>query len=360
MKAMVLAAGVGSRLDPLTSRVPKPLVPIVNRPVIEHIINLLADHGYRDLIANLHYLPEQLKEHFGDGKDFGVNMQFHYEAELSGDAGGVRACKSFLNDGTFIVLMGDLITDCDLTHIVREHKRKGAIASIAIKRVPNVEHFGVVMQDKNGFIKGFQEKPKKEEALSDLASAGIYVLEPEIFKFMPETGSYGFGRQLFPSLVEKGARVLGVEIESYWSDVGTIAQYRQSNFDALNGLVNLRIPSVKQESTSDFTIFYGEGSDVDEGAKVAGRLLLGKGSKISRGARLKGSVVIGDNCEIAEDAQLEDVVIWSGSRIERGAKLFNSIVGDSCVIEQESKHFEVTAMAQPSPQYSCAKPALRL
>lgn len=356
MKAMVLAAGVGSRLDPLTSRVPKPLVPITNVPVIEHIIKLLHKHNYNDLIANLHYLPQQLKDRIQDGKRLGVNITFREEKELSGDAGGVRACADFLNDGTFLVLMGDLLTDCDLTRIVAEHKKKGALASIAVKKVPDVEHFGVVVTDENGFITGFQEKPKKEEALSNLASTGIYVFEPEIFKYMPKDGVFGFGRQLFPQLVESGAPVQGIEFETYWSDVGTISQYRQSNFDALNGLVNVDIAGEKK-NVNGHTVYVGDRALLDKGAVVDGNVLLGANTEVHSGAQLKGSVVIGDNCVIEEGVVLNNVLIWSNSRVQRGAHLENSIVGDSSVIAKDSKHFEVTTIDQSSPQLLCAKPA---
>ncbi len=356
MKAMVLAAGVGSRLEPLTSRVPKPLVPITNVPVMEHIVRLLKHHGYDQLIANLHYLPKQLETHFGDGSKFGVDITFRFERDLSGDAGGVRACRDFLGDDTFLVLMGDLLTDCDLTAIVAEHKRKGALASIAVKQVPDVEHFGVVVRDENGFITGFQEKPKQEEALSNLASTGIYVLEPEVFDHMPRDGMYGFGRQLFPELLKKGAPVLGVEFKSYWSDVGTIAQYRQSNFDALDGLVGVSIPGRKSMDENG-VVYMGDEAYLDEKVQINGRLLLGKRSELARGTRCSGSVIIGDNCIVEEDVVLHNVLVWPNSRIERGASLENCIVGDGCIIPKESKHNEVTTMAQPSPQYSCAKPA---
>src|SRR3990167_6567846 len=159
MKAMVLAAGVGSRLDPLTMQIPKPLVPVANRPVMEHILRLLKHHGVGQVISNLHYLPEKLVEYFGDGSALGLNMQFYLEEKLSGDAGGVRGCREFLGDETFLVLMGDLLTDVNLSHLVRQHKLKGAIATIAVKQVADVSQFGVVLTDEQGFITGFQEKP---------------------------------------------------------------------------------------------------------------------------------------------------------------------------------------------------------
>lgn len=352
MKAMVLAAGVGSRLEPLTARVPKPLVPIANVPVMEHIVRLLARHGYTDIIANLHYLPDMLRDHFGDGSKFGVKLTFRFEEELTGDAGGVRACRDFFDD-TFIVLMGDLLTDADLTSIVAAHKKKGALATIGVKQMEEVEHFGVVVRDENGFITGFQEKPNRQEALSNMVSAGIYVLEPEVFNHMPASGIYGFGRQLFPSLVEGGQRVLGEEIKTYWSDVGTIEQYRQSNFDVLAGLTDIPIPGQIRQDESK-TLWLCDGASVSPQAKVTGRLLLGKNSQVA-GATVRGCVIVGDNCQIHEGAYLENVVIWSGSVIERGAVIKNSIIGEDAIVKQDSKHVEVTTMARPSSQLlSCA------
>ena len=247
LNAIVLAAGVGSRLDPLTSLLPKPLVPIANLPVMEHIIKLLASHQIKNINANLHYMPEKIAEYFGNGEKWGVNLCYKHEPQLTGDAGGVRACRQFLMDGTFVVMMGDLLTDADLTKIVCEHKEKKAIASIAVKQVPQEElhRFGVVVTDSRGFIKGFQEKPEAKDALSDRVSTGIYVLEPAVFEHMPAQGEYGFGRQLFPDLIQKEIPVLGIEIEGYWSDVGTIEQYRQANFDAARRKVKLGLADAR-------------------------------------------------------------------------------------------------------------------
>lgn len=207
MKAMVLAAGVGSRLDPLTASVPKPFVPVVNVPVMQHILQLLKKHGFSDICANLHYLPEKLTDYFDDGTKFGVNLKFEFEPKLTGDAGGVRACRSFLESDTFLVIMGDLITDANLAALVKEHKDKKALASIAVKSLEDVSRFGVVVRNKEGFITGFQEKPSKEEALSNLISTGIYIFEPEVFKHIPALGEYGFGPTTFPEA--RGKRLAG-------------------------------------------------------------------------------------------------------------------------------------------------------
>jgi NDP-sugar pyrophosphorylase family protein len=344
MKAMVLAAGVGSRLDPLTSQIPKPLVPVANRPVIEHILHLLIKHGITDVAANLHHLPDKLIEYCGDGTKFGINLRLLVEEKLSGDAGGVRACRDFLADGTFIVLMGDLLTDANLSEIVAAHKAKRALATIALKHVDDVSQFGVAITNKEGFIVGFQEKPKQEEALSDLASTGIYIFEPEIFHHIPEQGEYGFGRQLFPKLVSQSLPVLGYTIGSYWSDVGTIKQYRQSNFDALDGKIKVDLPGTKRD-TNGGTLWLGEGSQIADNCQIDGLLMLGKGSRILPGVRIKGKVIIGDNCLVSEGAVIENSVIWSDSKIEGKANLKDCVIGSNCHISNGTQHQEVATVA---------------
>ncbi|MDR3615761.1 MAG: NDP-sugar synthase [Candidatus Obscuribacterales bacterium] len=320
MKAMVLAAGVGSRLDPLTASVPKPSVPVVNKPVMEHLLLLLKRHGITDVCANLHYLPEKLTEYFQDGSPLGMQILFEYEEKLSGDAGGVRACRKFLEDGTFIVIMGDLITDADLTMLVAEHKKKKAIASIAVKRMEDVTRFGVVVVDDNGFITGFQEKPKAEEALSNLISTGIYIFEPEVFEHIPATGDFGFGKQLFPKLVKEGFPVLGIEIETYWSDVGTIDQYREANLDVLSGLVKIDLGGTllsKKESG---------------GAQV----LVGKNVSIGKNVTFQGRVVIGDSCVIDSGCVINDSVLWEGAHIHANSNVSESVIGANCLIAADS------------------------
>lgn len=335
MKAIVLAAGVGSRLDPLTTQIPKPMVPVANTPVMEHILLLLKRHGITDVASNLHYLPEQVRTYFADGGNLGMNLNFLLEEKLSGDAGGVRALRKFLDDDTFIVLMGDLLTDADVSYVIAEHKRLGALASIALKRVDDVSQFGVAVLDEKGLITGFQEKPQPEEALSDLASTGIYVFEPEVFEHIPETGDYGFGRQLFPKLVGEGLPVGGIEIKNYWSDVGTVKQYRQSNFDALDRLLNITLPGDRREWG-----WIGAGATVDASCKIEGNLLLGKSSRLGPGVKIKGKVVIGDNCNVDERVELENTVVWSNVNIERSAVLRDSVIGRNCVVKNGSSHVE--------------------
>jgi mannose-1-phosphate guanylyltransferase len=341
MRAMVLAAGVGSRLEPLTNQVPKPMVPIANRPVMQHILNLTRRHGITEVVSNLHYQADKIEEYFGDGSKFGMKLEFRVEEELTGDAGGVRACKDFFGNETFIVLMGDLLTDADLTKVIRAHKEKKALASIAIKRMDDVTQFGVVVTDNNGLITGFQEKPKKEEALSNHISTGIYILEPEVFDHMPASGTYGFGRQLFPSLVQQGLPVLGVTIdEYYWSDVGTIGQYRQANFDALEGNVKLEVAGRPHDQG-----LVEEGASISTDAEIDGKLYLGRNSKIDPNVRIKGSVLIGDDCHIEAGAELENTIVWSGTNIGRGAKLTNCVVGSDCTVQAGTTQKEIASVS---------------
>lgn len=353
MKAMVLAAGVGSRLEPLTTQLPKPIVPVANIPVMEHLLNLLAKHGFNDICANLHYMPEKLTEYFGDGKKFGVNITFRTEEKLSGDAGGVRACREFLQDGTFIVIMGDLIADTDLTAVIKEHKEKKALASIAIKEMDDVSRFGVVVTDEDGFITGFQEKPSNEEALSKFISTGIYVLEPEIFDHIPATGEYGFGRQLFPTLVAKKLPVLGVKIEGYWSDVGCVEKYREANFDALSGSVKVDLPG-KKEQRGNATVWVGENSRIEDGAKFDGLTLLGRNCKIAAGATFSGNVVLGDNVTVESGAQIVDSIVWSGSTVGANASVKNSVIGSGCTVNGGTKFCEVATVDCSSAEATTA------
>ncbi|HEY9788402.1 MAG TPA: NDP-sugar synthase [Candidatus Obscuribacterales bacterium] len=365
---MLLAAGVGSRLDPLTSQLPKPLVPIANVPVMEHMLTLLKEHGVDEVYANLHYLPAQIKGYFGDGSKLGLKLFFRYEEKLSGDAGGVRALREFLEDETFLVVMGDLLTDADLAHVVRAHKEKGALASIAIKKVEDVSHFGVVVMNGEGFITGFQEKPRKEEALSDLASTGIYVLEPEVFNHIPQEGEYGFGRQLFPKLVSQGLPVLGIEITSYWSDVGTIPQYRQSNFDSLEGRVKINLPGEEvvneargvpasegngqaarngKSSLGASRLWLCKYAEVHSAVTIDGALMVGSNSVVGKNVKIRGNVIIGDACVIEDGVELSDCVIWSGSHVEKGARINQSVIGMNCRIARHSKH-EGVALVEPT------------
>jgi mannose-1-phosphate guanylyltransferase len=250
---MLLGAGLGTRLRPITYELPKPLVPVLGRPVMEHILKLLAGHGFDQVVANLHYFPDMIRDHFGDGSGYGVAITYSYEPELLGTAGGVRNVRDFFADETFLIISGDALTDIDLTKLWERHSEAGGIGTLALKRVPDPSQLGVVITGEDGRIQGFQEKPDPAEALSDLGSCGIYAFEPEIFDYFPEAEFVDWARDVFPVLLEQDVPLFGHEIDEYWNDIGSIAEFRQGNFDAVSGEVYVDL----------------DGSELDGGLLVA-------------------------------------------------------------------------------------------
>jgi mannose-1-phosphate guanylyltransferase/mannose-1-phosphate guanylyltransferase/phosphomannomutase len=257
MRAMILAAGLGTRLRPLTLEMPKPMVPVAGRPVMEHIIELLHRHGFSEVIANLSYLPEQIRERFGDGSAFGVNLEYREEQELLGTAGGVRNCADFLTgaggaaDDSFLVISGDALTDIDLGRMREFHDSHEGIATLALKRVDDPSQLGVVIVGADGRIQGFQEKPDPAEALSDLANCGIYMFRSAIFDYFPAPGESrlagpddppGFADwalDVFPALLENDVPFYGHEIDGYWNDIGSLEELERGNEDARVGRVSV-------------------------------------------------------------------------------------------------------------------------
>ncbi|HNX28053.1 MAG TPA: NDP-sugar synthase [Syntrophomonadaceae bacterium] len=318
MKAMIMAAGVGSRLMPLTVEIPKPMIPMANRPLMESIVNLLKEHQFNEVIANLHYHASTISDYFGSGEAFGLSLQYSLEEELKGTAGGVKNCENFLND-TFVVVSGDALTDIDLTALMKAHRSNGALATIALKKVDDVEQFGVVVHNDAGKIKKFQEKPKPEEALSNMANTGIYVFEPEIFKYIPARQFYDFGKQVFPHLVKNKAPFYGVPIEDYWCDVGNINTYRQAHQDVLAGRVRTKTERIIIDGQNDTKVLCGENTNI--------------GQEVS----FSGNVVIGSGCTIQDGARFTDCIIWNNSNIGAGSWLKECVVGSQCNIGRQVK-----------------------
>lgn len=333
MKAMIMAAGVGSRLMPLTMDVPKPMIPMANQPLMENTVILLRENGFDEIICNLHYHADQISEYFGDGSKFGVSMHYSREEELMGTAGGVKRCEGFL-DETFVIVSGDALTDVNLRNLYQQHKSKGALATIALKEVEEVQHFGVVITDTDGRIERFQEKPRPEEALSNNANTGIYIFEPEIFKYIPSRQFYDFGKQVFLSLVKMKAPFYGVEIDQYWCDVGNLNTYRQAHADILEGKVYMQGLDGAFQKKEDRCVLMG--TDVQLGKQVV----------------LKGNVVIGDRCRIEDGVILEDAVLWNDSVLEKGSQIRRAVVGSYCRIGEKCNVSSASVIAS-----ACILPA---
>src|SRR6266567_7454032 len=259
MKAMILAAGVGSRLDPLTRNLPKPLVPIVNRPVMEHIIELLRKHGCTEIVVNVHYLGDQIESYFGDGSRLGVKIHWSREDQLWGDAGSVKRMEQILRDDTFIVVGGDDLADIDLTRLVKTHKEKKALATIALSLVDDPSEYGIVLTNEDDRITRFLEKPKGEVIFSNQANTGVYVFEPDIFELIPHNTFYLFGKQFFPKILDQKRPMYGHLTASYWKDVGNLEVYRQTHIDALAGKVRIEFP---MKETRKY-VWVGENTEID-------------------------------------------------------------------------------------------------
>ena len=323
MKAMILAAGLGTRLRPLTEEISKPMVPIVNRPVMEHIVELLARHGFDQLYVNLHYHPQVITKHFGSGERWGVSITYSYEEELMGTAGGVKKLEKELGGGTFLVISGDALTDLDLTALMEFHRRHGGIATLVLTPVDDPSKYGVVIVDQEGRILDFQEKPGREEARSNLANSGIYVFEPRVLEMIPAGRFYDFGSQLFPRFLQEGVEFFGYRHDDYWNDVGSIEEYKRGNFDALTGKVKVRIPGVRIGED----VWIGEETVIEEDVVMVGPICIGSRCLVKKGARLFGPLVVGDRTIIDEGAVLYRGIKWGDGYIGKDAHLMEAIVG---------------------------------
>lgn len=323
MKAMVLAAGKGTRLKPLTGIIPKPVAPVAGKPIIEHIFELLAASGFEEVHVNVHYLADVILGLYGETTVIdGMPVRFSCEERLVGTAGGVKRLAARF-DETFVVIMGDALTDVDLRRLVAYHKEHGALATLALMRVEDTSQYGVVRLDERDNIVGFQEKPRPEDAVSTLANTGIYVLEPEVLDYVPEDTFFDFANDVFPRLLEAGEKFVGYEGEFYWSDIGTLEAYRAAQRDALSGKVRLRIPGER----------WSEGLWVDRGAQLHppvaldGWVVLSRDVVIEKGVTLVGDVTVGSGCRVRPGATVERSILLPGASVGSGAHLEDCIVG---------------------------------
>lgn len=336
MKAMILAAGVGSRLDPLTRNMPKPLVPIVNKPVMEHIVEMLAKSGFQEIMVNLHYLGEQIQEYFGDGSKWGVKIHYSPEERLWGDAGSVKRCEDFFDEDTFVVVGGDDLADLDLKRLVRFHHDKKALATMALSLVDDPSEYGIALLNDHGKITRFLEKPKGEVIFSNSANTGVYVFNRHIFELIPKGVSYGFGNHLFPMLLEHKTRFYGYLSSSYWKDVGNLRQYQEAHRDALTGRVSIHIPVPETRKY----IWMGENVEIDPTAEIGYPVVIGNNCRIEKGAKLLEYSVLADNCVLEEGSVVRKSVLWHGATVMRNTVLERCVVGDKCSVKSSAAVFD--------------------
>jgi mannose-1-phosphate guanylyltransferase len=314
-----MAAGLGTRLKPLTDAVPKPMVPVANRPIMEHILSLLARNDMRQVIANLHWYPETIRDRFGDGSGLGIELSYSHEKELLGTAGGVRNVRDFFGSEPFLVMAADALTDIDLAALARAHRESGRIATLATKRVTSVSEYGVVVTGSDGRVQGFQEKPDAAEALSDLANCMIYVLEPEVFDYFPDRAEVDFALDVFPALLSHDVP-FGVHVaDAYWNDVGSLSEYLQGNLDVLAGAVEVEPAGELIDADA--------GAGLGDGIEQAGRVLVGEGARVGVGSRLDGPVVLGPGSEVGPGARVRESVLLPGAELPPNALLAGAIMG---------------------------------
>ncbi len=344
MKVMILAAGLGTRLRPLTDLISKPMVPIVNKPVMAHIIELLKKLNFEEIIVNLHWYPEAIKNYFKDGAAFGVNIHYSYEDKLLGTAGGVKNAKDFFGNKTFLIMSGDALTDIDLKDLIKFHKQKNRLCTMVLTTVDEPSAYGVVILNEEKRITGFQEKPPQGKEKSKLANSGIYVFEPEIFNYIPDDEFYDFGADVFPQTVEENTPIYGYINYRYWNDVGSLSEYMRGNFDALNRKVEVNIPGTEISKN----IWVGENCTVHKDVIMSPPICIGKNCIIEKDAKLFGPLIIGDDTLIKERAVLYKGIKWGSGYIGKDASLIGAIIGESTEIGDQAHILENAVIGSKS------------
>lgn len=327
MKGVILVGGEGSRLRPLTSRLPKPMVPIVNRPFLERMIGWMKRHGIDDIVLAMGYLPDRIRERLEDGRDLGVTLTYSVEDSPLGTAGAVKLAAGHLSDTCF-VFNGDILTDLDLGAMLAAHRQAQAAVSIALTPVDDPTQFGVVEFDADHRITKFTEKPRRDEVRSNLINAGTYIIEPGVLERVPAGQYWMFERGLFPDLLAAGERLLAYPSDCYWVDIGTPDKYRQVHRDLLAGRLHAHLGQPRGHD-----LWVGEGCEIDESASFSGPVVLGDRVAIGPGAVIAGPTVIGSGSSVGANANVTDSILWENVRIGEGAIVSNCIVANDSRVE---------------------------
>lgn len=322
MKAVVMAGGEGTRLRPITSLMPKPMVPIVNQPVMEHILGLVKHHGMDEVVVTLAFMPQVIEDYFGAGEEWGMALDYSVEKTPLGTAGSVKHAQRFLDDEPFVVISGDAVTDINLTEVIAFHKERGAAVTIALKSVDDPLEFGVVITNDEGRVERFLEKPTWGQVFSDRINTGIYVIEPWVLDHVPVGESFDFSADLFPALMRDGHPIYGFQCDGYWCDVGSLESYRSVHEDILAGKTMLFLPGVHAREG----LWVAESAKIDPAAELGDKVLVGENVVIEAGARVGDHVVIGDNCVIGAGSNVERSVLWDDCYVGANASISGSVL----------------------------------
>ena len=339
MKAVVMAGGEGNRLRPLTSNQPKPMVPVVGKPCMEHILELLREHGIDEVIVTVAFLPQAIRSYFGEGETLGMQIGYSVEESPLGTAGSVRLTAKQL-DETFLVISGDALCDVDLSALVAFHKERGAAVTIGLKSVENPLEFGIVVTDEEGRVERFLEKPSWGQVFSDTINTGIYVMEPEVLKHIPSDRPYDFSKELFPYLLEMGRPIFGHVMDGYWQDIGNLDQFRQANFDALEENVRLNIPGIRIRGN----VWLGEGVEIPDLEQIEGPAYIGNYCRIAPGATVGAHSVLSNSVTLRERTRTTRSVIDASTHIGRSSLIEGAVIGRSCDIRAHVRIHEGVAV----------------
>jgi mannose-1-phosphate guanylyltransferase len=326
-QALILAGGQGTRLRPLTCHTPKSMVPVINIPFLEHVLNNLRAYGITEVIFAQHHLPAVMAKYFNDGSNFGMKIHYVMEDSPRGTAGAIKNAEKYLQD-TFFVLNGDIFQNRNFTQLMQYHRERAAQVTIVLTPVEDPTIYGVVETDEAGRVKRFTEKPKKEEVTTNMINAGTYVMEPEVLKRIPAGMKVSIERETFPAMLAEGQPVYGYNSHNYWMDTGTPEKYLQLHRDLLAG----RCDGYRFEKDIN-----AGGARIDEKAVISGKVIIGSGSVINAGAVLRGPVVIGNNCRVETGAVISDSVLWDTVQIGASAEINGSLIADGCVIGGRSR-----------------------
>lgn len=331
MKALILIGGMGTRLRPLTLQTPKPLLPIVNRPFLEYQFELLKRHGVKEVILCVAYLSHEFEKYFGDGSKFGLKVRYVHEKDPLGTGGAIKNAGKYIDEPT-LIFNGDILTDINLKAMSAFHKSNKAKITIALTRVKDPTLFGLVETHKDGKIERFLEKPTWDEVTCNTINAGIYIFEPEMLQMIPYGINYSVERGLFPDALNKNLPIYGFTFKGYWMDIGTLDKYMAAHCDIMLGHAKFALPG-KKRATSTWA---GDNFKIGKHSEINGKLVCGRNVKIGDFAVLKGNVCLGNNVTISKGASISDSVILSGTRIDEGVRIENSLIGQDCRIEANS------------------------
>ena len=338
IRTIMMAGGKGTRLRPLTLVRPKPMIPLVNKPIIEYTVNKLKKSGFNDIIMTLNYMSTNIKNYFKDGSEFGIDIRYSVEKWPLGTGGSVKKAEKYIDD-TFMVVSGDVLTDVNFKDVVKYHKEKGAIATMVLTEVEDPTHFGIAVMDKNHKITEYLEKPSPEEAFSNVANTGIYIFEPEIFDFFDgKDKEVDFSKDIFPEVIKQDAGIYGYVFNGYWNDIGRPETYLAATYDILDQKMEQNFYKTKMaESIGKIgNIWVGENVFIDEKARIEGPVVIGNNCTIEEGCKISRGSVIGDNVSIGRDVNIDGAVLFPDSIIEDNSFLTGCIIDTKCLIDKNT------------------------